>query len=84
MLKILVGLVLNYCLLPVNKGVIGVPVTINTDHKVEVNNGIKEEFENGKEYHCFHDNNLFLILPREADMQGEKYIEWHNQNVFKG
>lgn len=59
-------------------------MTITADHKVEVSKRIKEEFENGKEYYRFHGNNLFLTPSRLENKPGEKYIEWHNQNIFKG
>lgn len=59
-------------------------LTITSDHKTEVSKRIKEEFENGKEYYQFHGKSL-LYLPKEITNQPKaEFIEWHNENVYKG
>jgi putative restriction endonuclease len=59
-------------------------LTITTDLKVEVSNRIKEEFLNGKEYYQYHGKGLITLPQKEIDRPNNKYIEWHNSNIFKG
>lgn len=59
-------------------------ITITPDHKVEMSKRIKEEFENGREYYRFHGSTLLLTPTKALDKPGEKYIDWHNQNIYKG
>lgn len=59
-------------------------LTITTDFKIEVSNRIKEEFLNGKEYYQYHGKNLATLPQNATDKPNAKYIEWHNQNVFRG
>jgi putative restriction endonuclease len=58
-------------------------LTITTGYKVEVSKRIKEEYENGKEYYRFHGGEIYNLPNRLKDMPEERYIEWHNENVFK-
>ena len=59
-------------------------LTITSDHKTEVSKRIKEEFENGKEYYQFHGKSL-LYLPKEITNKPKaEFIEWHNENVYRG
>ncbi len=58
-------------------------LTITTDLKVEVSKRIKEEFENGKEYYRYHGGNLFTLPSRVKDKPESRFIEWHNEHVYK-
>jgi len=58
-------------------------ITVTTDLKIEVSKRIKEEFENGREYYRFHGNVLYNLPNREINKPASKYIEWHNENVFR-
>ncbi len=58
-------------------------LTITVDLKVEVSKRIKEEFENGKEYYRFHGGDLFNLPSRVKDKPEGRFIEWHNENIFK-
>ena len=58
-------------------------ITITKYHKIEVSNRIREEFQNGKEYYRFHGVGLSNKPVREVDLPGERFVEWHNENVFK-
>lgn len=58
-------------------------VTISNDLHFEVSKKIKEEFENGRDYYAMHGRKL--TLPVEKTYWPEKeYIEWHQENVFRG
>jgi putative restriction endonuclease len=58
-------------------------LTITKDLVVEVSNRIKEEFQNGKEYYQYHGKNLLFLPSRDMDKPATKYIEWHNENIYK-
>ncbi len=59
-------------------------LTITTDYKTEVSRRIKEEFENGKEYYQFHGKELLFLPTKSSNRPQVKFLEWHNDNVFKG
>lgn len=59
-------------------------ITITPGLKVEVSKRIKEEFQNGKEYYRFHGNDVFNLPERLKDMPEHRYIEWHNENIYRG
>ncbi len=59
-------------------------VTITNDLKVEVSKRIKEEFENGREYYKFQGQSLAVIPQEIINRPNSGYIEWHNNNIFKG
>ena len=59
-------------------------LTITPDLKVEVSKRIKEEYQNGKEYYRFHGGQLFNLPNRTKDNPENRFVEWHNENIFKG
>lgn len=59
-------------------------LTITLNNKVEVSNKIKEEFQNGREYYKYHGKALSEIPIREIDRPNSKFINWHNENIYKG
>lgn len=59
-------------------------LTVTADLKVEVSKRIKEEFQNGREYYKFHGNNLINLPGRINDNPEKLFIDWHNENIFKG
>lgn len=59
-------------------------LTITNELKVEVSSRIKEEFQNGKEYYQYHGRELLYLPKREIDKPNEKYIAWHNENIYRG
>ncbi len=58
-------------------------LTITSDLKVEVSKRIKEEFQNGKEYYKFHGSDLYNLPNRIKDKPETRFVEWHNENIFK-
>jgi len=59
-------------------------LTITNNCKVEVSKRIKEEFENGKEYYQFHGKELLYMPKEEKERPSIQFIQWHNENVYKG
>ena len=59
-------------------------LTITTDLKVEISSRIKEEFQNGKEYYQYHGKDLLFLPNKKIDRPNERYIDWHNTNIYKG
>jgi putative restriction endonuclease len=57
-------------------------ITITSDHKIEVSQRIRQEFENGKEYYQYHGKSLLFLPSQLTDQPGREYILWHN-NKFK-
>jgi len=59
-------------------------MTVTPDHRVEVSLRIKEEFDNGEEYAHLHGRKL-AVLPQLGDERPKReYLDWHNENVFRG
>ncbi|MEP7106479.1 MAG: HNH endonuclease [Ferruginibacter sp.] len=59
-------------------------ITVTPELKVAVSSRIKEEYENGKEYYKFHGSMLFSLPNRLMDNPASRFIEWHNENIYKG
>jgi len=59
-------------------------ITITPELKVEVSKRIKEEFENGREYYQYHGKDFLYLPDSPQNKPNEKYIRWHNTNVYKG
>lgn len=59
-------------------------ITITNDLKVEVSKKIKEEYENGRKYYQYHGNNLFVLPSKREDKPFWEYVNWHNENVYRG
>lgn len=59
-------------------------VTVTPDLRVEVSRRIKEDYENGREYYALHGRSLMVLPPRPSDRPAREFLEWHNQNVFRG
>jgi putative restriction endonuclease len=49
-----------------------------------VSNRIKEEYQNGKEYYAYHGKELMILPSVQSDLPSREYIQWHNDNVFRG
>ena len=58
-------------------------LTVTNDLTVEVSKRIKEEFENGKEYYQYHGKSLLYLPSRDIDKPAVKYLEWHNNTIYK-
>ena len=59
-------------------------LTITNDYKIEVSQRIKEEFQNGKEYYQYHGKELLYLPQKPIDKPNETYIDWHNNNIYRG
>jgi len=57
-------------------------LTITKDYHVEVSKRIRVEYENGREYYVLHGQSLKILPPSPIERPSEKYIEWHNQNIY--
>jgi putative restriction endonuclease len=58
-------------------------ITITQAMQIEVSRKIKEEFENGRDYYRHHGNQIFLPSKPE-NYSSKEYLDWHNQNIYKG
>lgn len=57
-------------------------VTVTPDHRVEVSQRIKQEFDNGKEYYALHGKEIRLPALADRIPSGE-FLRWHNENVYR-
>ncbi|RIL03963.1 MAG: restriction endonuclease [Proteobacteria bacterium] len=58
-------------------------LTVTPGHRVEVSRRIHEEFDNGREYHALHGQDLRLPHRQECHPSRE-FLSWHNDNVYRG
>jgi putative restriction endonuclease len=58
-------------------------LTVTPGLALEVSRRIREEFENGRDYYRLHGN---LIRPPANPLHrpSVEYLEWHNQNAYRG
>jgi putative restriction endonuclease len=59
-------------------------LTLTDEYKIEISKRIKEEYENGKEYYQYHGKDLKNLPIRTIDKPNKNFIDWHNNNIFKG
>ena len=59
-------------------------LTVTDHYKIEVSSRIREEFENGRDYYRYHGKNLLLLPAGEDEKPSKLFLEWHNQNVYRG
>jgi putative restriction endonuclease len=58
-------------------------MTITPSMDLEVGHRIREEYENGRDYYRYH--GIKIWIPHDASNRpSAEYLEWHNENVFKG
>lgn len=57
-------------------------LTITKDYHVEISKRIRVEYENGREYYALHGHQLKILPPSLIERPSEKYIEWHNTNIY--
>ena len=58
-------------------------MTVTPGLELEVSRRIREEFENGRDYYRLH-GNLIRSPANPLHRPSVEYLEWHNQNVYRG
>ena len=59
-------------------------VTVTPERQVVVSQRIREEFENGRDYYRFHGKALQSVPADIAELPDAGYLQWHNENRFRG
>ncbi len=59
-------------------------ITVTKDYDVEVSRRIKEDFDNGRNYYEFHGKHLKVVPRNTLERPSREFIEWHNENAFRG
>ena len=59
-------------------------MTVSDDHRVEVSQRIREEYENGKEYYAYHGKQLQNLPEHNLDQPSADYLQWHQQEIYLG
>ena len=58
-------------------------LTVTAEHRLEVSQRLRVDYDNGRTYYPLHGNQL--NLPRaNAEWPSSDYLGWHNENVFRG
>jgi putative restriction endonuclease len=58
-------------------------ITVTTDHRFEVSNRIKEEYDNGEQCRMLHGHRIHLPIKPQYNPRPE-FLTWHNENIFRG
>ena len=59
-------------------------VTVTPTLRLEVSSRLKAEWENGREYYAY-DGKELTCRPRDAaNFPSREFLQWHNENTFKG
>jgi putative restriction endonuclease len=58
-------------------------LTVTPELALEVSRRIREEFENGRDYYRLH-GNLIRSPANPLHRPSIEYLQWHNQNVYRG
>lgn len=58
-------------------------VTVTPDHHFEVSKHIHTDFDDGENYYKLHGKGLW-VPARAEHRPGRDYLEWHNENRFRG
>ncbi len=58
-------------------------VTVTPEHRFEVSQRIRDEYENGRDYYRLHGRKVWA--PATLALQPDpRSLEWHNENCFRG
>jgi putative restriction endonuclease len=58
-------------------------LTVTADHRLEVSNRLRAEFENGRSYYPYHGKPIRLPA-RPADHPAAEFLEWHRTSRYLG
>ena len=59
-------------------------LTITSEMEIVVSSRIREEYENGHEYYAYDGHRLAVVPRRTTDRPSEEYLDWHNNEVYRG
>ena len=59
-------------------------VTVTPERRIEVSQRIKEEFENGRDYYRYQGQKLAVLPGDLAEQPDPGYLQWHNENRYRG
>jgi putative restriction endonuclease len=59
-------------------------ITVTPDYAIQVSRKIREEFENGREYYRFNGKRIENLPDDRRQHPLPGYLEWHNQNIYRG
>jgi len=59
-------------------------LTVTTDLRIEVSQGIHEEFNNGREYLRLHGQPLVQVPRAAVERPSPEFLRWHNENRYRG
>lgn len=59
-------------------------ITIDTEYRVNIGKRLQEEFGSCEEYYKYHGKSLRNFPSQRENYPLKEYLQWHNENVFKG
>jgi putative restriction endonuclease len=59
-------------------------ITLTSEYKIEISRRIKEEYENGRDYYKYNGEQLSSLPMRIEERPAREFIEWHQENIYKG
>ncbi len=59
-------------------------LTVTKDYNIEVSKSLQQEYQNGREYYRYHGQKLAMLPAKIHERPGYGYLQWHNDNVFRG
>jgi putative restriction endonuclease len=59
-------------------------ITVANDYHVEVSRRLYADYGNGKDYYKYHGQNLVVLPEQSREMPDNKFLEWHNENIYLG
>jgi putative restriction endonuclease len=59
-------------------------VTVTPALRLEVSPRLKAEWENGREYYAYHGKELRCRPADIGNFPSREFLQWHNENTFKG
>lgn len=59
-------------------------ITIDKDYRIDVSRHLHEDYGNGKDYYKYHGQKLLIVPDSFREKPARLYLQWHNENVFRG
>ena len=59
-------------------------ITIDKDYRIYVSRHLHEDYGNGKDYYKYHGQKLLIVPDSFREKPARLYLQWHNENVFRG
>lgn len=59
-------------------------ITVDTDYHIDISKTLKSDYENTQDYDKYHGQKLVAIPAEDHARPLREFLQWHNDNVFRG